>query len=220
MRLDRLPDVGHFERSRDERLAERITAHFALNMEFPENDAGFSLAGFEAMPPTVYGFAWQLEPGETWHAHQIGTIFHGVNDIGEFHTAGAAAILVTNRHVRLMIGQGGPGKPNGVFLKAQSNKHADGTTLERSAYRYVELTSLGVGDLLVLEHWKVGKLHLRFPWSRSLAAMIAGFKANARNPRALENSVVNLRENKRLEAVKDVLMLEVELKSGGVKSEE
>jgi hypothetical protein len=212
VRLDRLPDVGHFERSRDERLAERITAHFALGEPFPSNEAGLSIEGFDAMPPTVYGFAWQLEAFETWHAHQLGTIFHGVNDQGEFRSAGSAAILVTNRYVRLMLGQGGPGKPSGTFLKTRGDTHAEGTKLERNAYRYIELTSLGAGDLLVLEHWKVGKLHLRFPWSRSLGAMIAGFKATAQNHKAIENSVVNLRETKRLEVGKSVPVLEVKRK--------
>ncbi len=207
MRLDKLPPVGSFERSRDEVLSERITAFFLGHADFPVNEAEFTIFGHESMPPTVYNVAWHLEPSELWFAHRVGTIYHGVNALGEFSSAGAAAILVTDKFVRLMIGAGSYTK-SGATRGAPS----EGTHLEKYAFRFVELKSIGAGDLLILEHWKLGKFYLKIPWARSFAALIAGLRATAKNPQMLENSVVNLRETKRLEQPRQVYILEVERK--------
>jgi hypothetical protein len=198
VRLDKLPPVGHAERSKDERLSEAIAAYFFQAAPFPENEAELTITGHSAMPPTVYGLAWSLEPSELWFGHRLGTIYHGVNQNGEFASAGAAAILVTSHGVRLMLGAGEYNKSY-----AARGKPGSGTHLERHFFRYVELTSLGVGDLLIVGHWSLGKLHLKIPWARSIAALIAGLKAQANQPKALEDSVVQVRVQRRLETGKD-----------------
>jgi hypothetical protein len=196
MHLRKLTPVSEPERSRDEWLAERITAHFVAGAPFP-NQHGFALE-HDAPPPTVYGRAWRLEWGEDWCAHQLGSIFYDVSEIGEFSTAGAAAILVTRRYLRLMLGAGGPGKPQGFMLASRGEAH-EGTHLDGLVWRFVELNDIGAGDLLILHHWKLKRLVLRVPWARSLAALIAGLKASERQPNALEDGVVTLRDRARLE---------------------
>jgi hypothetical protein len=195
VRLDKLPLVGHAERLSDERLSEAIVAYFLDLVPFPQNDAEISIVGHSAMPPTVYGRAWSLEPSERWFVHRLGTVYHGVNPKGEFSSAGAAAMLVTSHGVRLMLGMG-------VYNKsyAARGKPLGGTHLDRYFFRFVELTSLGAGDLLILEPWSLGKLHLKISWARSVAALIAGLKAQAKQPQALEDSVVQHRPQKRLES--------------------
>lgn len=194
MRLDKIPPMLLFERSADEILSAAITAFFSYQAPFPPNEAEFNILGHDAMPPTLYSQAWRLEPQEIWLAHRLGTIYHGVNAKGEFSSAGAAAILVTNLHVRLMLGIG-------TYTKSAATRGApsEGTHLEKFALRFVELTSIGAGDLLVLEHWKMGKMVLKIPWARSFAALIAGLRATANNPKMLENSVVDVRVMPRLE---------------------
>jgi hypothetical protein len=211
MHLRKLPPVSDAERSRDERLSERITAHFAQGATFPQ-EHGFALAHAD-LPPTVYGRAWKLEWNEDWCAHGLGSIFYDVSELGEFSTAGAAAILVTKRYVRLMLGAGGPGKPQG-FMLASRGEASDGTHLDGLVWRFVELSDIGAGDLLILHHWKLKRLVLRVPWARSLAALIAGLRASERQPQALEDGVVTLRRPSRLEAGSAVLKrtLEVEAK--------
>jgi hypothetical protein len=206
VRLDKLPPVGHSERSKDERLSEAITAYFLGGAAFPENDAEILIIGHSAMPPTVYGLAWSLEPNELWFGHRLGTIYHGVNHQGEFSSAGAAAILITSQGVRLMLGAGEYNRSYAV-----RGKPTAGTHLERHLLRFVELTSLGAGDLLILEHWSLGKLHLKIPWARSFAALVAGLKAQAKRPQVLEDSVVQVRVQKRLEPAKQ-RVLEVQQK--------
>jgi hypothetical protein len=203
VRLDKLPPTGYKERSADERLSEAITAYFLGAAAFPRNDAELEIVGHGAMPPTVYGLAWSLAPNELWFGHRLGTVYHGVNPKGEFSSAGAAALLVTSTGVRLMLGTG---EYNRAY--AAQAKPSSGTHLERHLFRFVELTSLGAGDLLILEHWSMGKLHLKIPWARSVAALIAGLKATAQPPKALEDSVVQVRQTKRLESGKNT-MLEV-----------
>ncbi len=216
MHLRKLPPVGEAQRSEDEHLAERITAHFVAGGPFP-NEHGFALS-HEAPPPTVYGRAWRLEWGEDWCAHGLGSIFYDVSELGEFSTAGAAAVLVTRRYLRLMLGAGGPGKPQG-FMLASRGHGRDGTHLDGLVWRFVELNNIGTGDLLVLQHWKLKRLVLRVPWARSLAALIAGLKAVERQPRQLEDGVVTLRNQSRLEGDRnrdqergEVRTLEVEAK--------
>ncbi|MFN3265841.1 MAG: hypothetical protein ACK41E_03280 [Deinococcales bacterium] len=206
MRLDKLPPVAAAERSADERLAEAITAYFLSAAPFPENNAELDILGHSALPPTVYGVAWSLEPSEVWFVHKLGTIYHGVNQKGEFASAGAAALLVTNLGVRLMLGAGSYNL--GYAVRGAPSQ---GTHLERQQLRYVELKSLGAGDLLILEHWKLGKLHLKIPWARSIAALIAGQKAQSLTPKVLEESVVQVRNQKRLEEPK-VMVFEVHKK--------
>jgi hypothetical protein len=205
MRLDKLPPVGHFERSQDELLAERITAFFLGQSEFPVNQAEINILGHDAMPPTVYDLAWKLEPSELWLAHRVGTIYHDVNAKGEFVSAGAAAILVTDRHVRLMIG-------TGVYKKslALRGTPSEGTKLEKHVFRFIELSSIGAGDVLILTHWKLGQFFLKIPWARSLAALIAGLRANAKAPKVLEDSMVNLRSENRLGLAPEVQILDVQ----------
>jgi hypothetical protein len=206
VRLDKLPLSGYKERSADERLSEALTAYFLGAAPFPENDAELEILGHAAMPPTVYGMAWLLAPNELWFGHRLGTVYHGVNAKGEFSSAGAAALLVTSHGVRLMLGAG---EYNRAY--ALHSKPSSGTHLERHFFRFVELTSLGAGDLLIVQHWSLGKLHLKIPWARSMAALIAGLKATAQNPKALEDSVVQVRQPKRLEPAKNT-MLEVQPK--------
>jgi hypothetical protein len=201
VRLDKLPPVGHTERSKDERLSEAITAHFFGAVPFPQNDAELEIAGHHTMPPTVYGLAWSLEPNERWFGHRLGTIYHGVNHLGEFSSAGAAALLITSHGVRLMVGAGEYNRSYAVRGKPSS-----GTHLEKHLVRFVELTSLGAGDLLILEHWSLGKLHLKIPWARSIAALIAGLKAQAKQPKMLQNSVVEVHSQKQLESSKPKIL--------------
>ncbi len=200
MRLDKLPALGHAQRSADERLSEAITAFFLGNAEFPVNQAEINFFGHETMPPTVYGQAWKLEPKEIWMAHQLGTIFHAVNNKGEFSSAGAAAILITNQYVRLMLG-------TGLYTKSSAvrGSPSQGTHLEKHTFLFVEFLSIGMGDLLILEHWKLGKLHLKIPWARSIAALIAGLRASANAPKILEDSVVFVPLEKRLSIQKPTL---------------
>jgi hypothetical protein len=195
MHLKRLPPASALERSEDERLADAITAHFLGGAPFP-NEHGFALS-HDAPPPTVYGRAWRLEPGEEWCAHVLGTVYYAVSETGEFHTAGAAAVLVTHRHLRLMLGAGGPGKPQGAL--ARRGAPSEGTRLDHLVWRFNELSNLGAGDLLILHHWKLGRLVLRVPWARSIAALIAGLRAVERQPHALEDGVVTPRAQRRLE---------------------
>jgi hypothetical protein len=206
VRLDKLLPTGHAERSADERLSEAITAYFLGNAAFPQNDAELEIRGHGNPPPTVYGMAWSLEPSEVWFGHRLGTIYHGVNHNGEFSSAGAAALLVTSHGLRLMLGTGEYNKSY-----ALRGKPSSGTHLERHWMRFVELTSLGAGDLLIVQHWSLGKLHLKIPWARSVAALIAGLKASAKQPKALEDSVVQVRQNKPLGSGKNKV-LEVEVK--------
>jgi hypothetical protein len=205
MRLDKLPPVGHFERSLDELLSESITAYFLGTREFPENQAEIRIFGHETMPPTVYDVAWKLEPSELWLAHRVGTIYHDVNAKGEFVSAGAAAILVTDQHLRLMIG-------TGVYNKSSAvrGKPSEGTHLEKHVFRFIELSSIGAGDVLIVEHWKLGKFFLKIPWARSFAALISGLRANAKSPKMLTDSVVNLRSENRLGSTREVQVLDVQ----------
>ncbi len=205
MRLDKLPPVGHFERSQDEILSQSITAYFLGRCEFPNNQAEISILGHETMPPTVYDLAWKLEPSENWFAHRLGTIYHDVNAKGEFVSAGAAAILVTDRHVRLMVGAG-------VYNKslAVRGSRSEGTHLEKYVFRFIELASIAAGDVLILEHWKLGKFFLKIPWARSLAALISGLRVNAKSPKILENSVITSAQKNRLGSVRTVQILDVQ----------
>jgi hypothetical protein len=205
MHLKKLPPASTLERSADERLAAAITAHFLEGAAFPL-EHGFALA-HDAPPPTVYGRAWRLERGEDWCAHALGTVYHEVSEGGEFSTAGAAAVLVTRRYLRLMLGAGGPRRPQGYA--ARRGTPTDGTRLDGLVWRFVELGNIGAGDLLVLHHWKLGRLVLRVPWARSIAALIAGLRATEKKPAALEDSVVHQRAQARLEDAKPKPTLEV-----------
>ncbi len=202
MRLDKLP--ANPERSADELLAAAIVSFFSSDTAFPDNEAGFCILGHDAMPPTVYGLAWKLEPREIWLAHRVGTIYHGVNTNGEFFSAGAAAILVTDRHVRLMLGAGTYTKSSAI-----RGQPSVGTHLEKYVFRFVEFSSLGAGDLLVLEHWKLGKFYLKIPWARSFAALISGLRASVLQPKILENSVVQIKTQKSLAFTRVTPVLEV-----------
>jgi hypothetical protein len=199
MQIRKLPPTTASERSKDEALAERITAFFVGAGSFPV-EHGFALS-HDGPPPTVYGKAWQLEWTEDWCVHGLGTVYYDVSTTGDFSTAGAAAILVTRKFVRLMLGAGGPGKPQG-FMLATKGDGSDSTHLDQLIWRFVELSDIGAGDLLVLHHWKLKRLVLRVPWARSIAALIAGLRATERQPNALENGVVNLRNQARLEEAK------------------
>ena len=83
---------------------------------------------------------------------------------------------------------------------------------EAKRWRYLEITQIGVGDLLLLKHWKLEPVILRVPWARSLGAMISGMRLIEQKPLALEDSVVNSRkptQSKKLENASK-LVLEVE----------
>ena len=77
-------------------------------------------------------------------------------------------------------------------------------------FRFVELTSIGAGDVLILEHWKLGKFFLKISWARSLAALISGLRANAKSPKILENGVITSAQKNRLGAVRTVQILDVQ----------
>ena len=211
MHLRQLPTASSAERSADEQLADQITAHFLGQGAFPELH-GFALS-HDAPPPTVYGQAWRLEWSEDWCAHALGTVYYDVSASGEFSTAGAAALLVTPRFVRLMLGAGGPRKPSGI-IKATRGKPSEATYLEGLVWRFVELSDLGAGDLLILHHWQYKRLVLRVPWARSLAALIAGLRSTERQPAAIENGVVTPRGQGKLapaRAERPVLEIAVKL---------
>ena len=210
MHLRQLPAASSAERSADEQLAGEITAYFLGQGAFPERH-GFALL-HDAPPPTVYGRAWQLEWSEEWCAHALGTVYYDVSSSGEFSTAGAAALLVTPRFVRLMLGAGGPKKPQGI-IKATRGTVTESTHLEGLVWRFVELSDLGAGDLLILHHWQYKRLVLRVPWARSMAALIAGLRATERQPAALETGIVTPRRQNRLEEPRaDKPILEVAAK--------
>jgi hypothetical protein len=199
MHLRQLPAASRAERSADEQLAGEITAYFLGQAPFPERH-GFALF-HDAPPPTVYAQAWRLEWQEDWCAHALGVVYYDVSPSGEFSTAGAAALLVTQRFVRLMLGAGGPKKPQGIVNATRGNP-TESTHLEGLVWRFKELSDLGAGDLLILHHWQYKRLVLRLPWARSMAALIAGLRATERQPTALETGVVTPRRQGKLEATK------------------
>jgi hypothetical protein len=177
--------------SKDEALAARITAHFAIGAPWPDNEARIVRFGHATAPPTPYAAPWLLEPEEHWLAHGIGTYFYGLEARGDFAKAGAAALLVTTRGMQLQLGAGGPDRPRGWLLASRGDKHAPHSHLERYQFRFVELTEIGAGDLLLLHFWKLEPLVLRLPWPRSTAALISGLRLLEQHPKALEHDVVN-----------------------------
>jgi hypothetical protein len=203
--------VNKVARSRDEILAEQITNHFLVGAPFPENDAHISRMGFVSRPPTPYQHPWSLEEGEVWLAHGLGTYFYQLQAQGDFKQAGAAAILVTDRAVRLLLGISSVEKPIGISHKSRGEKHAANSHFEAKTWRYLELTEIGAGDLLLLKHWKLEPVILRVPWARSLAAMISGLRLIAKQPLALENSVIDSRKPTEVGKLEDSsrLILEV-----------
>ena len=214
MHLRQLPATSEHERSADEQLALQITAYFLGQAAFPERH-GFALA-HDAPPPTVYGQAWRLEWNEEWCAHALGTVYYDVSPSGEFSTAGAAALLVTPRFVRLMLGAGGPKKPAAI-IKATRGTGSEASYLSGLRWRFVELSDLGAGDLLILHHWQYKRLVLRVPWARSMAALIAGLRATEQQPERIENGVVTPRRQGKLEsprAAKPVLEVAAKLEDG------
>ncbi len=191
MSLRRLPEHA-LAASKDEVLAEAITAHFA-GADWPEEralEAHISQLGHDAGAPTPYGAPWALDNGERWLAHGLGTFFFGLEARGEFKRAGAAAILVTTHGLRLVLGAGGPQKPSGWALAARGKGRAPSGYLEPHHFRFVELTEIGAGDLMFLHFWRLEPLVLRVPWPRSLAALIAGLRAAQKRPLALEEGTV------------------------------
>lgn len=193
MTLRRLPEHA-LAASRDEALAEAITAHFG-GADWPEDlarEAHIARFGHEARAPMPYGTPWGLTEGERWLAHGLGTFFFGLEARGEFKRAGAAAILVTTHGLRLVLGTGGPEKPTGWALAARGQERAPSGHLEPYHFRFVELTEIGAGDLIFLHFWRLEPLVLRAPWPRSLAALIAGLRALHERPNALENGTVTV----------------------------
>ena len=187
--------VNPVTRSRDEILAEQITNHFLTGSAFPENDAHISRTGFISNPPTPYQHPWLLEEDEVWLAHGLGTYFYQLQSRGDFKQAGAAAILITNRAVRLLLGISSVEKPTGIAPKSRGEKHGANSYFETKTWRFLEIAEIGAGDLLLLKHWKHEPVILRVPWARSLAATISGLRLIAKQPLALENSVVDSQKN-------------------------
>jgi hypothetical protein len=185
--------------SRDEQLAEALTAYFVGQAPWPTEfapEAQISRDGFQAVPPTPYGMPWRLESGERWLAHGLGTYFFGLEARGEFKRAGAAALLVTNRGLRLLLGNGGPEKPSGWLLASKGGLHAAESRLDAHQFGFRELQEIGAGDLVLLRFWRLEPLVLRLPWPRSMAALISGLRAIERQPRALEVSTVDTVQHK------------------------
>ncbi len=181
-------------RNQDEILATQITNHFLTGAAFPENDAHISRIGFASRAPTPYQHSWSLEEGEVWLAHGLGTYFYQLQAKGDFKQAGAAAILITNRNVRLLLGISSVPKPTGIAPKSRGEKHAANSHFEVKTWRYLEISEIGAGDLLLLKHWKLEPIILRVPWARSLAAMISGLRLIAKHPLALEDGVIDSRK--------------------------
>ena len=193
MTLRRLPQHAQ-SASRDEQLAEALTAYFAGQAPWPTEfalEAQISRDGFQAVPPAPYGTPWTLESGERWLAHGLGTYFFGLEARGEFKRAGATALLVTNRGLRLLLGNGGPEKPSGWLLASKGGSHAAESRLDAHQFGFRELQEIGTGDLMLLRFWRLEPLVLRLPWPRSMAALISGLRAVERQPRALEVSTVD-----------------------------
>jgi hypothetical protein len=178
-------------RSQDEMLAEQITNHFLTDAPFPDNDAHISRMGFASRPPTPYQHPWSLEEDEVWLAHGLGTYFYQLQARGDFKQAGAAAILITNRNLRLLLGISSVEKPSGINHKSRGEKHVANSHFEAKTWRYLELIEIGAGDLLLLKHWKLEPVILRVPWARSLGAMISGLRLIAKQPLALEDRVID-----------------------------
>jgi hypothetical protein len=193
MTLRRLPEQ-FIAASKDETLAHAITAHFtgAVWPSDLANEAHIARFGHDGPPPTPYGAPWPLESGERWLAHGLGTFFFGLEARGEFKRAGAAAILVTTRGVRLVLGAGGPEKPSGWLLASKGDRNAPKARLEPYRFRFIELTEIGAGDLMFLHFWRLEPLVLRVPWPRSMAALISGLRAIEKQPNALENGTVTV----------------------------
>ena len=204
-------NVNAFARSQDELLSERITAHFLANEAFPENDAHISRFGFTSQAPTPYQHPWQLEEGEQWLAHGLGTYFYQLEARGDFKQAGAAAVLITDRAVRLLLGISSVEKPIGIAPKSRGEKHTPNSHFEAKRWRYLEITQIGAGDLLLLKQWKLEPVILRVPWARSLAAMISGLRFIAKHPLALEDGVIESRKPPQAEKLENPnrLILEV-----------
>ena len=178
--------------SRDEQLAAKIAAHFALGQAFPNGEAGISRFGHSAPVPTPFALPWSLEPNERWLAHQFGTFFFGLESRGDFRKAGAAALLLTSDGIRLMLGSGGPERPKGWTQAQRGDIHAPASKIETYQFRFIELEEVGAAELLYLRFWRLEPLVLRIGWSRSLSAMIGGLKLLERQAPALENGVVNI----------------------------
>ncbi len=183
--------VNPVARNRDELLAQQITFHFLTGATFPENDAHISRIGFVSKPPTPYQHPWSLKDGEVWLAHGLGTYFYQLQSRGDFKQAGAAAILITNSSVRLLLGVSSVEKPTGIAPKSRGEKHTPNSHFEAKTWSHLEISEIGAGDLLLLRHWKLEPVILRVPWARSLAALISGLKLMAKQPLALENSVID-----------------------------
>jgi hypothetical protein len=181
-------------RNQDESLAQQITTHFLTGAAFPENDAHISRSGFVSRPPTPYQQPWSLEDGEVWLAHGLGTYFFQLQARGDFKQAGAAAILITDRAVRLLLGVSSVEKPTAISPKSRGEKHIPNSHFEARTWRFLELSEIGAGDLLLLKHWKLEPVILRVPWARSLAAMISGLRLIAKQPLALEDGVIDSRK--------------------------
>jgi hypothetical protein len=196
-------------------LAEQITDHFLTGTAFPENDAHISRFGFNSNPPTPFQQLWTLAEDEVWLAHGLGTYFYQLQSRGDFKQAGAAAILITNRAVRLLLGISSALKPTGIAHKSRGEKHAANSHFEAKTWRYLEISEIGAGDLLLLKHWKLEPVILRVPWARSLAALISGLRLIAKQPLALEDGVIDAKKptqpaklefsNKIIELKKDTL---------------
>jgi hypothetical protein len=203
--------VNKVSRNQDEILATQITNHFLTGTPFPENDAHISRTGFVSRPPTPYQHSWSLEEDEVWLAHGLGTYFFQLQSRGDFKQAGAAAILITDRAVRLLLGVSSVEKPTGISHKSRGEKHASNSHFEAKTWRYLEITEIGAGDLLLLKHWKLEPVVLRVPWARSLGAMISGLRFIAKQPLALENSVIDSSRHARVQKLEDSskLILEV-----------
>lgn len=205
MTLRRLPQHAQAA-SRDEQLSEAITAYFAGQSPWPTElalEAHISIMGFQAAPPAPYGTPWSLEPDERWLAHGLGTYFFGLEARGEFKRAGATALLVTNRGLRLLLGNGGPEKPSGWLLAARGGTHAPESRLEPYRFGFRELQDIGSGDLLLLRFWRLEALVLRVPWPRSTAALISGLRARERQPQAIGFSTVEAAQGGQARASED-----------------
>jgi hypothetical protein len=157
--------------SEDERLAEQIALHFLEGAPFPEGEAGFSRQGHAAPPPALLGRSWSLDEGERWLAHALGTRRIGLDKRGFFGRAGSAALLVTSKRLRLLVGDGGLEAPSNPVSGAV---HPPDSRLTSVLVPYGALEEVGPGDLLFLRARGFEALTLRVPFPRSLAALITG----------------------------------------------
>jgi hypothetical protein len=202
-----LPLPSYQPQSRDERLAQAVAAHFVYGSTFP-HEAGLARYGHPGSPPTPYGQAWALGEGEHWLAHALGSFYYGLErPLGpnaapsgpgrskDFSKAGAAAVLITDQCLHLMLAGGGPTRPNagyGLSPAKRGDQSTPASRLQQFRVRYLEVQQIGSGDVLFLSIWGFQPMVLRVLLPRTFAAFITGMKATVAQEKALGSGAVTV----------------------------